>query len=50
MWITLINVILIFGGKSGEHEVSLKSAQSIYNGFDKEKYNIFPIGIARSGK
>jgi len=46
----VINVILIFGGKSGEHEVSLKSAQSIYNGFDKTKYQVFPVGIARSGK
>lgn len=46
----MINVILIFGGKSGEHEVSLKSAQSIYNGFDKSKYNVFPVGISRSGK
>ena len=46
----MINVILVFGGKSGEHEVSLKSAQSIYNGFDKEKYKVFPLCIGKSGK
>jgi D-alanine-D-alanine ligase len=46
----MINVILIFGGKSGEHEVSLKSAQSIYNCFDKEKYKVFPLCIGKSGK
>ena len=46
----MLNVALIFGCRSGEHEVSLKSAQSIYNGFDKKKYRIFPIAIAKSGK
>lgn len=46
----MINVILIFGGRSEEHEVSLKSAQSVANGFDKNKYNLFPICIAKNGK
>lgn len=46
----MINVILIFGGKSEEHEVSLKSAQSIFDGFDKDKYVVFPICIAKNGK
>lgn len=46
----MIKVILIFGGKSEEHEVSLKSAQSVLKGFDKEKYIVFPVGIAKSGK
>lgn len=44
-----INVALIFGGKSGEHEVSLSSATSIYKFIDKEKYNIFTIGITKEG-
>jgi D-alanine-D-alanine ligase len=40
---------LIFGGKSGEHEVSLTSAFSIYNALDKKKYNIKLIGIDKKG-
>ena len=43
------NVILIFGGRSGEHEVSLRSAASIYEGLDKNKYNVFPLAIGKSG-
>ena len=45
-----LNVALIFGGKSGEHEVSLVSASSIYKHIDKEKYNVFTIGITKDGK
>ena len=44
-----LNVALIFGGKSGEHEVSLLSASSIYKHIDKEKYNVFTIGITKEG-
>ncbi|MEJ8552835.1 D-alanine--D-alanine ligase [Tepidibacter sp. Z1-5] len=44
-----INVALIFGGKSGEHEVSLSSASSIYKYINKEKYNIYTIGITKDG-
>lgn len=44
-----INVGVIFGGKSAEHEVSLMSATSIINAIDKEKYNIVPIGITKEG-
>ncbi|SHH32897.1 D-alanine--D-alanine ligase [Tepidibacter thalassicus] len=44
-----INVALIFGGKSGEHEVSLASASSIYQFIDKQKYNVFTIGITKEG-
>lgn len=45
-----LNVALIFGGKSGEHEVSLSSASSIYKHIDTNKYNIFTIGITKDGK
>ncbi|MDO8609137.1 MAG: D-alanine--D-alanine ligase [bacterium] len=45
-----INVCLIFGGRSGEHEVSLQSAKSIYDALDKTKYNVFLVGIDKSGK
>ncbi|TAK32355.1 MAG: D-alanine--D-alanine ligase [Chloroflexota bacterium] len=41
---------VIFGGKSGEHEVSLVSARSIMDAIDKEKYEVVPIGIMRDGR
>jgi len=41
---------VLFGGRSGEHEVSLISAQSVVNAIDKEKYEVVPIGITRDGK
>ncbi len=41
---------VIFGGQSGEHEVSLVSAQGIMNAMDKEKYEIIPIGITKKGR
>jgi len=44
-----INVGLIYGGRSGEHEVSLQSAKSIYEALDKDKYNVFLIGIDKKG-
>ncbi|MFZ5943583.1 MAG: D-alanine--D-alanine ligase family protein [Bacillota bacterium] len=44
-----INVALLFGGRSGEHEVSLNSAFSIANGFNNDNYNVIPVGIAKNG-
>ncbi len=44
-----INVGILFGGRSGEHEVSLQSAKSIYDAIDKEKYNVSLIGIDKQG-
>lgn len=44
-----LNIGVIFGGKSGEHEVSLMSAASVMRAMDKEKYNIIPIGITKEG-
>ena len=44
-----LNVALIFGGKSGEHEVSLSSVSSIYENIDRAKYNVFTIGITKEG-
>jgi len=44
-----INIGLVFGGKSGEHEVSLLSAKSIYEALDKKKYNVYLIGIDKKG-
>ena len=45
-----LNIGLIFGGKSGEHEVSLASSSSIYKFMDKEKYNVYTIGITKDGR
>lgn len=40
---------VLFGGKSGEHEVSLRSARSIIDAIDKTKHEVFPIGIDKEG-
>jgi D-alanine-D-alanine ligase len=45
-----LRVGVIFGGQSGEHEVSLVSAQGIMNAMDKNKYEIIPIGITKEGR
>ena len=44
------NVGIIFGGVSSEHEVSLKSAESIIKNISKEKYNVYMLGITKKGK
>ena len=45
-----IRVGVLFGGRSGEHEVSLLSAASVLNAIDKEKYDVVPIGITKDGR
>ncbi|HSR29425.1 MAG TPA: D-alanine--D-alanine ligase family protein [Anaerolineae bacterium] len=45
-----IRVGLIFGGRSGEHEVSLMSAQGVLNAIDQSKYEVVPIGITKDGR
>lgn len=45
-----ITVAVLFGGKSGEHEVSLTSAASILAAIDRTKYNVIPIGITKEGQ
>lgn len=44
-----INVLVLFGGMSPEHEVSLRSAESVLNHMSAEKYNILPVGITKEG-
>lgn len=44
------NVCVLFGGVSPEHAVSLRSAESVLNNMDNEKYNIFPVGITKEGE
>ncbi|HWI63565.1 MAG TPA: D-alanine--D-alanine ligase family protein [Symbiobacteriaceae bacterium] len=43
-------VYLIFGGRSGEHEVSLMSAKNVMGALDKERYEVVPIGITKEGQ
>lgn len=43
------NLCVIFGGESPEHDISQKSVTSILNNLDKDKYNIYTIGITRDG-
>ena len=45
-----LNVCVLFGGMSPEHAVSLRSAESVLNNLDREKYEIFPVGITKEGK
>ena len=45
-----IRLALIFGGRSAEHEVSLRSAQSVLKAIDPEKYAVTLIGISKSGQ
>jgi D-alanine-D-alanine ligase len=45
-----LRVGILFGGRSGEHEVSLLSAASVLKAIDKEKYEVVPIGITREGR
>lgn len=44
-----LNVCVLFGGMSPEHEVSLRSAEFVLSNLDQEKYNVFPVGITRKG-
>lgn len=43
-------VVVLFGGRSGEHEVSLNSAASVIDALDKEKYEVIPVAITRQGR
>jgi D-alanine-D-alanine ligase len=45
-----IRVGILFGGRSGEHEVSLLSAASVFNAIDQDKYEVVPIGITKEGR
>lgn len=45
-----LRVGVLFGGRSGEHEISLLSAASILKAIDRKKYEVIPIGIGKSGR
>src|SRR6266513_239797 len=44
-----LRVGVLFGGRSGEHEVSLLSAASVMQAMDRSKYEVVPIGITKQG-
>ncbi len=44
-----LRIGILFGGRSGEHEVSLISAASILRAIDRKKYDVIPIGITKQG-
>lgn len=43
------SLAVLFGGRSGEHDVSLASASSVLAVIDRNKYDVFPVGITRTG-
>src|SRR5215472_18645612 len=45
-----LRVGVLFGGRSGEHEVSLLSAASVLNAINQDKYEVVPIGITKEGR
>src|SRR6185312_16357643 len=45
-----LKVGILFGGRSGEHEVSLLSAASVMQAIDKARFDVVPIGITKSGR
>jgi D-alanine-D-alanine ligase len=45
-----LRVGILFGGRSGEHEVSLQSAASILKAIDRDRFDVAPIGIAKDGR
>ncbi len=45
-----LRVGILFGGRSGEHEVSLLSAASVLKSIDREKFDVVPIGITKQGR
>lgn len=45
-----LRIGILFGGRSGEHEVSLLSAASVLKAIDKDKYEVVPIGISKEGR
>jgi len=45
-----LRIGILFGGRSGEHEVSLLSAASVLKALDKDKYEVVPIGISKEGR
>jgi D-alanine-D-alanine ligase len=45
-----LRVGVIFGGRSGEHEISIRSARAVIEAIDRKKYEVIPIAITKEGK
>jgi len=45
-----MRVMVLFGGRSGEHEVSIDSAASVMDALDRDKYEVVPVAITREGR
>src|ERR1700755_2814064 len=45
-----LRIGVLFGGKSGEHEVSLLSAASILKAIDRKRFDVVPMGITKDGQ
>ncbi|MGN6484089.1 MAG: D-alanine--D-alanine ligase A, partial [Thermomicrobiales bacterium] len=45
-----VRVAVLFGGQSDEHDVSLRSAQTIMDALDPDRYEVVPVGITREGQ
>ena len=45
-----LNLVVIFGGRSSEHEVSCMSAVNVIEQIDEKKYKVFLIGITKEGR
>ena len=45
-----LNVVVLFGGQSSEHEISCLSAKTIMEAMDPKKYNLYPVYVAKDGQ
>jgi len=45
-----LRVAVLYGGRSGEHEVSLQSAASVINNLDRDRFEIVPVAIDKQGR
>lgn len=45
-----LRVVVLFGGRSGEHEISLMSAESVISSLDRGRYEVVPVGITKEGR
>ena len=44
------NIVVLMGGKSSEHDVSLVSAKTVIENIDKDLYNVIMVGITKDGQ
>ena len=45
-----IRVAVLYGGRSGEHEISLQSAASVIRNLDPDRFEVIPVGIDKQGR